>query len=96
MLGHEVTTRYRIVDHDCRDDQNLMHLGSTKRGIPVRINKVVAQSQIKILTGLIAPHQVAGFSGGTKSLALGVSQAETIARLHSSRTQSEEPAMGTR
>ena len=93
-LGHEIVRDYEIIDHNCHDAEKLIGLGKTKRGVPVKINKVVAQSQVKILTGLIAPHQAAGFSGGRKSVAPGVSGGDTIAMLHSFPIQPREPVMG--
>ena len=61
---------------------------------PVRVNLHVAKASVKILTGLIAPHQAAGYSGGRKSLCPGVAALETIAAQHSFPIRPYEPAMG--
>ncbi|HEX7512436.1 MAG TPA: lactate racemase domain-containing protein [Candidatus Methylomirabilis sp.] len=47
-----------------------------------------------MLTGLIAPHQAAGYSGGRKSLTPGVAALETIAKQHSFPIRPYDPAMG--
>jgi nickel-dependent lactate racemase len=62
--------------------------------LPIRVNSHVAKASLKILTGLIAPHQAAGFSGGRKSLTPGVAALETIAKQHSFPIRPYDPAMG--
>ena len=48
----------------------------------VKINKIVAEADVKILLGNISPHYFAGFSGGIKSLIPGVANKEYIIRNH--------------
>jgi nickel-dependent lactate racemase len=54
----------------------------TFRGTPVHINKYVAQTYLRILTGLIKPHAVAGYTGGGKFILPGVSSIETVISDH--------------
>jgi nickel-dependent lactate racemase len=67
MIGHDLASRLRIVNHDCDDKNNLTYFGKTDTGLPVWVNTLVAKASVKILTGLITPHQSAGYSGGRKS-----------------------------
>ena len=46
-----------------RDRSSCDHIGRTKRGTPVIIDKIFTESDFRILTGLIEPHFMAGFSG---------------------------------
>jgi nickel-dependent lactate racemase len=77
-----------------KDENSLMKLGKTKRGTPVIINKIVAESDVKILTGLISPHQQAGFTGGRKSVLPGIASYNTIKNFHSAPLCSREVELG--
>jgi nickel-dependent lactate racemase len=94
MIGEEFARQLRVVNHACEDDSALSTIAAPGVDIPVRINSHVARASIRILTGLIAPHQAAGYSGGRKSLAPGVAALETIAKHHSFPIRPYNPAMG--
>jgi len=94
MIGEEFARRLRVVNHACEDDGALTAISAPNVDIPVRVNSHVARASVKILTGLIAPHQSAGYSGGRKSLAPGVAALETIAKHHSFPIRPYHPAMG--
>ncbi len=94
MIGEEFARRLRVVNHACEDDGALTAIAAPGVNIPVRVNSHVANASVRILTGLIAPHQAAGYSGGRKSLAPGVSALETIAKQHSFPIRPYDPAMG--
>jgi nickel-dependent lactate racemase len=82
IVGEEVARRIALFDHDSRDRQNLVTLGRTSRGNEVRINRRVYEADRVILTGEIIYHQIAGYSGGRKSLVPGVAGAETTTFNH--------------
>jgi len=76
----------RIVNHDARDGENLIDLGATRtRGTPVSINRILIDADLRIATGLVEPHFMAGWSGGRKVVAPGVAGHETIRTFHSAR-----------
>ncbi|MFZ5925802.1 MAG: lactate racemase domain-containing protein, partial [Bacillota bacterium] len=65
MIDPAVLARpVRIVCHDCRDEASLEFLGTTSRGTRVLINRAYLESDVKILTGLVESHFMAGASGG--------------------------------
>lgn len=68
MLGAGIVEQYRCIQHDCYDDANLVPLGTTSRGNPVRVNRSYLEADVRILTGFIEPHFFAGFSGGPKAV----------------------------
>ena len=70
-LGKKVFDNYRAINHDIND---VFEIGTTSRGTPVEVNRRVAEADFRISTGFIEPHFFAGFSGGCKSIAPGVSQ----------------------
>lgn len=86
--------RLKIICHDCYDKDNLTYVGETKRKMPVYVNKHYAEASLKILTGMITPHQSAGFSGGRKSVVPGIAGIETLQTHHSFPIRPEEPVMG--
>ncbi|MGE4468152.1 nickel-dependent lactate racemase [Sphaerochaeta sp.] len=61
-----------IINHDCKEDDNLTYLGKTDRGSEVKINSLYMQADLKILTGLVESHFMAGVSGGRKSVCPGL------------------------
>jgi lactate racemase len=86
ILPASVLERYRVVSHDAADLENLLYLGETSRSTPVWTNKAYAHSDLKVVVGNIEPHQFAGFSGGVKSAAIGLSGMETITHNHALMT----------
>jgi len=82
ILPAEIWHRYAVVSHDSEDESILVYLGETSRGTPVWSNKAYVQSDLKIVVGNIEPHQFAGFSGGVKTAAVGLSGFQTITRNH--------------
>ncbi|MGE5594266.1 MAG: nickel-dependent lactate racemase [Betaproteobacteria bacterium] len=82
-LGREICDTYRVVNHDCDDRENLVHLGTLSFGTELLVNRIVLQSDFIIATGVISPHYFAGFSGGRKAILPGVSGRATISHNHS-------------
>ena len=82
-LGPELTERFRVIDHNARDESQLVDLGVTSNGVPVVFNKLAAEADLLIATGIVEPHQYAGFSGGRKTVAVGIAGEKMIAYTHS-------------
>lgn len=72
----------RVVNHDCRDDSKLVNIGKTRRGTEVMIDSLYMQSDLKIATGLIESHFMAGASGGRKAVCPGVIGEKTTYLFH--------------
>ncbi|MCC6398189.1 MAG: nickel-dependent lactate racemase, partial [Bacteroidetes bacterium] len=85
MLGAEIAGSVRVVSHHAREKQEQRFLGTTGRGTPVFIDEIYCAADLKITTGFIEPHLMAGFSGGRKLIAPGCAGEETIKALHSPR-----------
>ncbi len=81
-LGPEVLASYRVLDHDAQDGENLVHVGDTSEGIPVVVNRCVAESDIVVASGLVEPHQYAGYSGGAKTTIIGAGGEAVISATH--------------
>lgn len=67
--------------HNCRKDP-LTHLGKTSRGSEVHVNSMYLEADIKILTGLVESHFMAGASGGRKSICPGLIGEESTYIFH--------------
>ncbi len=95
MLGDGVVGEYRILQHDALDSNSHKFLGYTKRETPIWVDRRYLEAEVKIITGLVEPHFMAGFSGGRKSIAPGISGLDTIRALHSpSLLESPNAAIG--
>ncbi len=82
MLG-DVAAKYRVLNHDPTDESQLAALpGKSKAGAAVRINRQYVEASFRILTGLVEPHFMAGFSGGRKAICPGLASLDTIRRFH--------------
>jgi lactate racemase len=75
----------RVENHDARDDAGHVDLGFTAAGTPVKLDRRFAGADLKIVTGLVEPHFMAGYSGGRKVIAPGVAHKDTITTFHSHR-----------
>ena len=82
LLGPQITRRVKVVNHDGRDLKGHTRLGTTERGTPVHIDTRYVNAELKVLTGLIEPHFMAGFSGGPKAILPGLVAAQTIGAIH--------------
>lgn len=58
--------RIKVYQHDCKDKANLVQLGTTSNGVPIIVNRRVAEADKVILTSGIVYHLMAGFGGGRK------------------------------
>ncbi len=82
MLGDELASSLRIVQHDARDAAAHVDLGHTRGGIPIRIDRFFVESDLRLVTGLIEPHLMAGYSGGRKAVCPGLAAVETLRVAH--------------
>lgn len=82
MLGEAVVNDYRCLQHNAFDDNSLVALGKTSFGNDVRVNRLLVESDVKILTGFIEPHFFAGFSGGPKGVLPALAGQESVLTNH--------------
>lgn len=82
IVGDEVFNRVKVYDHDSKDKKNLVYLGTTSRGTPVWINRMVHEADRIIVTGGVVHHFLAGYGGGKKAILPGVCGYETIMANH--------------
>ena len=83
ILGPDIATNYRVVNHNARELSEHRALGKTQSGTPVYIDERFIAADLHITLGFIEPHLMLGFSGGRKLIAPGLAAQETIKVLHS-------------
>ncbi len=84
LLGAKLLKRCRVLSHEQRKD-SFMDLGETGDGVPIVLNKILNEYEAVISAGVIEPHLYAGYSGGAKTIAIGLAGEETINATHSLR-----------
>jgi nickel-dependent lactate racemase len=82
LLGAELARSLRIEQHDARDRDAHAHLGTSPAGIPIWIDRRYLDADLRILTGLVEPHLMAGYSGGRKAVCPGLAAVDTIRVAH--------------
>lgn len=80
-VGREVAAEFEVTSHDFMAG-DLRGLGSLPDGLPVYINRVVADAEFKLCVGGIYPHGSVGFGGGSKLILPGVSGFATMFYFH--------------
>ena len=81
-LGAEIVSRYRVIDNEPQNPAALVDLGVTPGGVPVLLHRSVVEADLLLATGIVEPHQYAGYSGGRKTVAIGAAGEALIAHTH--------------
>jgi nickel-dependent lactate racemase len=85
LVGPEVAANYRIENHHGKVAEEHDFLGVTANGVPVWLDARYVRADLKITTGLIEPHLMAGYSGGRKVICPGIAGLETVKVWHGPR-----------
>lgn len=80
LAGEEAFAQIACIDSDRED---VVTVGTTRRGTAVEIMRLVARADRRICLGNIEFHYFAGYSGGAKAIMPGVSTRRAIACNHS-------------
>jgi nickel-dependent lactate racemase len=86
-LGQAVVSRYRVIDSEPLNPDALVDLGTTDRsgrghGVPLSVHRAAYEADLLVATGIVEPHQYAGYSGGRKTVAVGAAGEKMIAYTH--------------
>ena len=79
-VGGCLSSSIKLLAHDSRGD--LVNLGVSPAGLPLHLNRMVMECDVKIGVGCIYPHPIAGFSGGAKIILPAVCGVETTRMMH--------------
>jgi nickel-dependent lactate racemase len=81
LVGADIFQRCRCVDSTDSDD--FVRVGTTSRGTPVEVNRLVHECDFLIATGNVEYHYFAGYSGGAKAILPGACSRRTVEANHS-------------
>ena len=93
-LGAAVAQRYRIVNESARQQETMVYLGRSSRGIPAWVNRTVAEADIRVGIGMIMPHLDVGHGGGAKIVLPGVCGQATVDAFHEQMADIETDQLG--
>ena len=85
LVGEEIASTYSVQNHYSHDTASHEFLGSTEGGTPVWLDRRFLEADLRIATGFIEPHLMAGFSGGRKLIVPGIAGIETMRYMHGAR-----------
>ena len=80
-VGADIAAEYEITNHNFMSG-DLCAFGNLENGMPVYLNRIVADSDFKICLGGIYPHSSVGFSGGAKLIVPGIAGFTTMYYFH--------------
>jgi len=81
-LGPKIPHQHQVVIHHWQNDENLRRIGVTADGTPVRVNRLLGESDVVMGVGQIVPHRVMGYTGGASIVQPGVSGREVTGYTH--------------
>ncbi|MDD5496233.1 MAG: nickel-dependent lactate racemase [Candidatus Omnitrophica bacterium] len=84
LLGRPIINHYRVINHE-QDKKYIDEYGYTNTGVPITLDKRLRAYDFIISVGVIEPHLYAGYSGGPKTIAIGLAGEPTINATHSVR-----------
>lgn len=85
LVGEFVAKNYRCENHHGKAKEEHDYLGTTPNGVPAWIDSRYTRAELKVTTGLIEPHLMAGYSGGRKVICPGIAGLETVSVWHGPR-----------
>ncbi|MFO0937386.1 MAG: nickel-dependent lactate racemase [Gemmataceae bacterium] len=85
LVGEFVARNYRCENHFGKDLDSHEFLGTSPNCVPMWIDSRYTKAELKITTGLIEPHLMAGYSGGRKLICPGIAALETVKVWHGPR-----------
>lgn len=79
-IGEPLARRFRVVAHDPMG--SLVDTGVKLAGVPVRVNRIFYEADVRIGIGAVMPHPFAAFSGGGKIVIPGLADLDVLVRTH--------------
>lgn len=82
-VGTQVWQNYRVLNSEFRDSAELVEVGKSQLGTPIRVFRPAMEADIRIGVGTIVPHGCMGWSGGAKILYPGITSGDIVSEFHS-------------
>lgn len=81
VYGEDICRNVKVVSHNCHAD-DLVSIGVLKHAGELKINRIVADADLRIAVGSVLPHPFAGFGGGAKAVLPGIAGYESVRNHH--------------
>jgi len=83
LVGDDIQRRIEVIDHRATEPDTLVRVAEDP---PVSVCRRFAEADLRIVTGYIEAHFMAGFSGGRKGVCPALVDLETVQRFHGFET----------
>lgn len=74
--------RDKIYVHDARKDEDMVHIGTSKNGTEMYVNRLGVEARKIVIISSVEPHYFGGYTGGRKSFLPGIASYNTIEQNH--------------
>jgi nickel-dependent lactate racemase len=83
LVGSDwVFKNVKVKNHYAKKDEDHVFLGNSHSGGKILLDRRFVEADLKLATGLVEPHFMAGYSGGRKVIVPGVCHKDTIGHIH--------------
>ncbi|MBN2619885.1 nickel-dependent lactate racemase [candidate division WOR-3 bacterium] len=83
----------RIHVHDSKKQEDMVHIGTSKNGTEMEVNRLGMEAHKIIIIGSVEPHYFGGYTGGRKSFLPGIASRKTISQNHKHALKIEAQAL---
>jgi nickel-dependent lactate racemase len=90
---HYSTFRDQIYVHDSNREEDMIHIGTSKNGTEMYVNRLGMEAHKIVIIGSVEPHYFGGYTGGRKSFLPGIASRKTIAQNHKHALKPEAHAL---
>ncbi|KPJ72749.1 general glycosylation pathway protein [candidate division TA06 bacterium DG_78] len=87
------TFKDRIHVHDSKKEEDMVHIGTSKNGTEMYVNRLGMEAHKIVIIGSVEPHYFGGYTGGRKSFLPGIASRKTIAQNHKHALKLEAQAL---
>jgi nickel-dependent lactate racemase len=81
--------RDRVDVHDSHDSSQMVHVGTSRNGTEMYVNRLGVAAHKLVVIGSVEPHYIAGYTGGRKFFLPGIASYGTIEQNHSYAIRSD-------
>jgi len=79
--------------HDSKKDEDMVHIGTSKNGTDMYVNRLGMEAHKIVIIGSVEPHYFGGYTGGRKSFLPGIASRKTISQNHKHALKLEAQAL---
>jgi nickel-dependent lactate racemase len=73
----------RVGVHDSHDSSQMVHVGTSRNGTEMYVNRLGVEAHKLVVIGSVEPHYIAGYTGGRKFFLPGIASYGTVEQNHS-------------